>query len=151
MRQTIRIFLALMLISYSSCTKKEAKAPPVIDFKTHYTINPSFDPKSSMVTVAISLDKPLHAYADGEKIGRPVRLEITKKNGWAADGPAIAPKGVTKQLPGLGESVVLQGNFELKQKVIRGHGPGEAKLYLQVCTDTACDQPREHILQITNK
>jgi hypothetical protein len=145
MMQKLILTSALMLILATAC-KKQTPSPQsgAMDFAKHYSISPHFDKKSSTLTVTITLDKGLHAYADGEKIGKPVRLEIIAKDGWAANGLPTTPKGVTKKLDGLGESVILPGNFEVIQKVIEGQGAGEAKLYLQVCTDNACDQPREH-------
>lgn len=136
-------------IAFSSCKKKEeTQSRTVTDFKKHYTITSSYDPSSSVFTVKVTMDPLLHAYAEGETIGRPVRLLISPKNGWAAEGKPKLPQGTKKRLSGLGESVIVEGNIEIKQMVKKGQGPGQATLYLQVCTDNACDQPRAHILTI---
>ena len=121
------------------------KNPP--DFSQMYSIQPQFDNLSKMLTISVNLNDGLHAYATGEKIGRPVRFLVEEKNGWQADGPAEIPPGEKKSLSGLGDTVVLQGNFAVKQKLKPGANHGQGLLYLQVCTIDMCDQPRSHKVQ----
>lgn len=97
-----------------------------------------------MLRIEVMLDKVIHAYADGEKIGRPVKLLVNEQNGWRALGAPTMPHGTHKKLPGLGDSVILEGAFVITQKLSEGRGGGTARLMLQVCSDFSCDQPREH-------
>jgi hypothetical protein len=139
-----QVLLIFLLLTLGSCKKQQPVSAQIIDFDKHYSITTDY--KDSTLTVKIKLDDMLHAYAEGEKIGRPVSLTIKEHNGWQALGPAIVPKGNKKMLIGLGESVTLDNEIELKQKVIKGQGPGQALVYLQVCTDNACDRPKEHVI-----
>lgn len=129
--------LFLFVLMMVGCQKKPT------NFESLYSISSHFDQKTSELSVDISLDKSIHAYADGEKIGIPLRLEVSPKNGWVADGDASIPKGKLKKLSP-GESQVLMGNIKVSQKLKNGTGPGEAHLHLQVCSDKACDRPRVH-------
>lgn len=137
----LKILLFLMLLG---CQKK--KAAEVTDFAGLYSISSRFDEKSSSLLVTISLDEKIHAYADGEKIGIPLKLEVNSKNGWKPDGNAELPKGQKKNLKALGESVVLEGDIQIRQRLKKGHGLGEASLHLQVCSPNSCDMPRVHAL-----
>jgi hypothetical protein len=129
-----------------SCKKKEPPKAPMLDLAQQYEITSSFDKKSSILTVGIKLNDGLHAYAKGEKIGKPVRLEIVDKNGWQALGTTDIPAGKNKDLGTLGKSVVLTGDVNLRQRVKSGTGEGRANLHLQVCTESVCDRPRVHSL-----
>jgi len=137
---------ALLLVG---CKKKEAPIDQdLTDFANHYSLAITFNKADSIMAVDVKLDPNLHAYALGEKIGKPVQLEISPKNGWAADGPPEMPKGKDKDLGALGQSRVIEGPFRITQKLKAGNGPGEGRLYLQVCTTSSCDQPREHTFKI---
>lgn len=142
-----RYLFALLLVAAIAC-KKNPQNPlvPVSDFDNRYLVTSNYDAAKAMLTVDIKLDDTVHAYADGEKIGKPIRLEITAKNGWAPDGDAQIPQGVKKNLAGLGYSMVLRGQISIHQKLKKGTGEGEALLHLQVCADNACDRPRTHKL-----
>ncbi len=133
--------LLIILLLVTAC-KKNA---PIDDFSKLYTIKSRFDEKTSTLVVDISLDNRIHAYAEGEEVGIPVKFELSPKNGWLKDGEAIVPKGKAKNLS-LGKSVVLEGDFKLSQKLKKGQGPGEGTLYLQVCSSDSCDKPKEHTI-----
>jgi hypothetical protein len=137
----LRLCLILIL---AGCQKKTA---PVTDFSDLYSISSRFDQKTANLIVDITLDKRIHAYALGEKIGIPLKIELSPKNGWQENGEAIIPKGKRKNLKSLGESMVLEGDIHIEQKLKSGHGPGEASLHLQVCSDDMCDMPRVHNLK----
>lgn len=139
-----RLMLILSLAFFSGCQKK--KAPEISDFADLYSISSRFDKESSVLAVDIVLDKKIHAYAEGEKSGIPLRLEVNPKNGWQLDGAPELPKGKLKKLESLGESVVLEGDIRIRQKLKKGQGKGEANLYLQVCGENTCDRPRVHPL-----
>jgi hypothetical protein len=141
--------VVLLVIGFLFGCKKNAPIKSTkFDFDKNYSITSSFDEASSILLVDINLADNLHAYADGEKIGKPVTLEIAPKNNWLPDGPLYIPPGEKKMLKDLGESVVLTGKITIKQKVRKGSGNGEALLNLQVCTDNICDRPRTHTLPI---
>lgn len=144
----MRILLLLLVIApIFSCKKKEySQASAIVDFAKHYTINSRYDRAHSVLHVEVILDKAVHAYAEGEKIGRPVTLVINEQNGWQALGSPDMPKGTLKKLSGLGDSIILEDSFVISQKLLPGKGAGTARLLLQVCSDNSCDQPREHPL-----
>ncbi|HXW53081.1 MAG TPA: hypothetical protein VEL47_03135 [Myxococcota bacterium] len=147
MPKTLISLVATLLICVAfSC--KTRQPTEQTDFGNLYKIASSFDKNSGIFSATVSLEKTLHAYALGEKTGQPVSLEISPKNGWAADGPANIPRGVVKKLGALGEATVLEGSFTISQKLKAGLGPGEALLHLQVCSDTACDRPRVHHIKL---
>lgn len=140
---------AALVVTFSSCKQQQpAEKTQVFDFAKYYKISSSLDKTNNVFEVVVTMNPPLHAYAAGEKIGKPVALEIVAAHGWRADGAAQIPYGVKKALPGLSESVILEKSFSIRQKVIKGKGYGEAVLLLQVCTDNLCDQPRQHKLRI---
>lgn len=138
------ILRLLILVFLCGCQKK---SEPITSFDKLYSIKSSFDENNKTLVVDIALDKNIHAYAQGEKIGVPLMLEISPKNDWQKEGEALIPKGEVKELKGLGQSVVLLGNIQVRQKLKRGKGPGEANLHLQVCSENTCDKPRIHALQ----
>lgn len=144
MNHLIRIIVALLVLTSVACRKKESHPTSDFDFQKSYSISSEFNDTTSELDITIHLPEPLHAYATGEKVGKPVTLVVTNKNGWEAVGEPIIPLGEKKKLGELGESVVLQGNVHVRQKLKRGQGPGEAQLLLQVCTDKVCDRPRTH-------
>lgn len=141
-----RIAFLLMLCAICGCKKQQPISNAAYNFDRSYSISAGFDDTTSELAVHVKLDDDLHAYAEGEKVGKAVRIDIMPKNGWAADGPAIIPKGTKKKLNGLGESIILQGDFNIRQKLKPGRDGGEALLHLQVCTDNVCDRPRTHTL-----
>ena len=133
--------LLFLLPLILGCQKKSIDT----DFASLYSISSRFDQNSSQLVVEIKLDKSIHAYAHGEKIGIPLRLAVQQKNGWMTDGDAMIPKGKLKKLS-TGESLVLEGDIKLSQKLKPGKDRGEAELHLQVCSNKACDRPRVHKL-----
>lgn len=147
---TSRFLLFTFVVILFGCTKKKEPPPKItaIDFAKHYSITSRYDKMASMLFVDVKLDDKIHAYARNEKIGKPVDLEILPKNGWAKDGSTVIPDGKTRKLGDLGESVIIEDDFRITQKVKSGTGKGEALLHLQVCTDNICDRPRVHTLVI---
>lgn len=138
------LFLYAFLLFAISCKKKDSSQAihQPIDFSKSFAVTSDFDQKTSILTVNLKMDEHVHAYAQGERIGKPLRLEIVNKNGWQAIGDTVIPEGAKKKLGDLGESRVLEGEVKLKQELKKGSGPGEATLYLQICTDNVCDRPR---------
>src|SRR5580704_18017438 len=116
--------LLLMLIFSPACKKKEPPSKNIVNFDKLYSITSKYDDKTSLLFIDIKLDDKLHAYAQGEKIGKPVSLEISPKNGWLPNEPARIPQGTVKKLA-LGYSIVLEGSIRLSQSLIQGRGPGE--------------------------
>jgi hypothetical protein len=142
----VNFIFILFLLSVVSCKKNRSNVTSQEkDFDSHYSINAKYDNNTSLLTVHVQLDGSIHAYAEGEKIGRPVNLELIEKNGWKPLGPKNIPAGKTMKINGL-ESTVLTESFEISQKVKKGQNEGEALLYLQVCKKNLCDRPRTHKL-----
>lgn len=148
----LKLFLLVVLCSSSllSCknNRKDAASSESADFANSFSISSEFVDELSQFNVTIHLKDNLHAYAIGEKTGKPVDLKISDLNGWATDGDLKIPAGHKKKIGELGESVVLEGDVTLSQKLKKGSGRGEAQLYLQVCTALACDRPRIHKLPL---
>lgn len=68
-----------------------------VEFSKHYHISSRLD--KTILVVTVKLDDMLHAYAEGEKIGKPVRLTIKHTGGFKELGKAIIPVGAKKTLP----------------------------------------------------
>lgn len=133
----------LLVVGILGCKKQN----PII-FEDSYIITTKLNKELHVLTVFVDLKKNFHAYAAGEKVGKPVKLEIKPDNAWHAVGEALIPAGRIKKLASLGQSNVLEGKFTIKQSVKIGSGTGKAILYMQVCTDTLCDRPRAHELML---
>lgn len=138
----VRWILVMGLCLLMSC--KKGIEQKVTDFSDSYHINTSYTTKDSLLRIDVELKKGIHAYALGEKIGKPISLEVINKNGWVANDDAILPKGLRKNLGSLGSSMVLENQFSIEQKLIKGKGHGIALLHMQVCSDNTCDKPRSH-------
>lgn len=128
------------------CTKRQENQQATLNFEKSVDIKTKFIDSSSTLTIDVSFPKNMHAYADGEKIGKPIALDIVEKNGWAKVGEPQLPKGNKKPLGSLGESFVVDSPLHISQKLTKGTGEGEAYLHLQVCTKDLCDRPRRHRL-----
>ena len=150
MKNHFLLLFLLMAVFATSCKSKKTGENPSesVDFNNSFSISSEFVDATSQFEITVHLTDPLHAYAPGEKIGKPIKLEITGLHGWVADGPLKIPQGRKKKIGALGEGVVLQGDVRLSQKLKKGDGKGEALLHLQVCTANACDRPRVHRLPI---
>lgn len=129
-----------------ACQKKPAHSSNTYDFTQPPAITTRIDKINSLLELTIDLPNEVHAYAPGEKIGKPIDLTISTKNGWVQRATPIIPAGEKKDLGSLGETHVLTGKITVKQKLTIGDGEGEALLYLQICTEHACDRPRIHNL-----
>ena len=104
----------------------------------------SADPAQSQVMVKVEIQPGFHAYTVGETVGKPLALEIADDSAYALDGEVQYPAGVTKDLP-IGKSVIVEGQAEVRAKVkAKADAKGLAKgtFRYQVCTDEACDRPR---------
>jgi len=132
----------------SGMVRKPGEAPTKApNFKDAFTLSSSFDKASSTVKVQMNLQPGFHAYAAGEKIGKPVSLDVNG-NGWAVDGAVSVPAGKQKDLGELGISMILEGQVPISAKVKGGTGDVTGTLNVQVCTDTACDRPRPHAIKV---
>lgn len=111
------------------------------DFEDAIEIEPSFDGRT--VTMHIRLKEGFHAYAPGEKTGRPIRFEPAKGTVWS-HGEAKYPEGKKKQTS-MGPSVIIEKEAEASLPVSTtapAPGPVKGRFHYQVCTDRACDRPR---------
>lgn len=147
--------LLLVLGLMASCQKTSvppavttSSGAPVVDFARSFSITPSYDQKSATLRVLIKLVPGVHAYGQGEKIGRPVALQISSAGNWVVVHGPMVPDGHLRKLGSQGTSVVLDGEFTIEATVKHGFGPVVGVLHLQVCSDTACDRPREHIISV---
>lgn len=140
------LYLALFLLI--ACQKKAAAPAQAPNFANAAQINTAINESGDLLTITVNLADGFHAYGPQEKIGKPVRLVVEQNNGWAALSAPLVPTGVVKKIAGLEDSYIISNSFNLNQKLKPGTGPGRAILYLQICTDSACDRPRTHEIQL---
>ena len=143
MKKLVFIYIILFILS---CKKQSSTPNILVDFEKSYAI--SHEIKSNILIITISLKNNYHAYALGERIGKPIGLEIIPEHGWAAAGPLTMPPGQSKKLSSLGPSQILEGTFSLSRPIKIGTQKGKALLHMQICTDTACDRPRTHEINL---
>jgi DsbC/DsbD-like thiol-disulfide interchange protein len=124
-------------------SKPERAAP---DFAGAITLSPRFDPATSEVAVSVDLRPGYHVYTTGETTGRPLALALDPASSWRAAGEPEYPDGKKKQTS-LGTSVVVEDHAEVRlavePKTEADPGPVRGHLRYQVCTESACDRPRE--------
>src|SRR5690348_14686953 len=84
---------------------------------------PKYDKKSKTLSVHVTLQDGVHAYARGESVGKPVDLVVKSHNGWKTVGDLQIPKGKEKRLKTSGKSVIIDGSFDVKTLVEGGKGP----------------------------
>ncbi len=129
-------------------TKPAALPVAAPDFANAVAIVPSYDKASSTLSVTLRIKPDFHAYALGEEVGKPVSLAIDDKNAWHIVGAANVPAGTKKELGDLGTSVILQGDVAMTAKVEGGSGDISGVVTAQVCTDNACDRPKQHTFSV---
>ena len=130
----------LLIILLSSCIDSCNKN--LMSEKSQlFTIKHCYDKEKQVLIVNVQLKSGMHAYALGEKIGKPVSLKITEQNGWKALKPAEIPMGKEKRIGDI-NSIVLDKNFIIKQYLQEGSGQTSASLFIQVCSDDFCSKPQ---------
>lgn len=120
----------------------------VPDFSKALQVSSAFDQKSGQVIVNLDIKDGFHAYAPGEEVGIPVKLNIAEEGGWTLSGDPEIPAGKVKDLGELGKSLILEGMVPIKSKVEGGQGAVKGHVRVQVCTKKACDRPRKHPFQV---
>lgn len=120
------------------------KATTTEEFQAALKYEASYDAASGKVVIKANVAEGFHAYAPGDEISIPVSLKVGEDNGWKAVGDPVLPAGKKKDLGDLGVSFVLDGDFELAQAVKDGKGEIKGTFGAQVCTEKACDRPRQH-------
>lgn len=139
-----QVFL-ILIVGLLSCDKfKTHEKIEDTNFENSYKISSNLDKDQNLLILNIKLKKNFHAYARGEKIGKPVSLEIIRVNGYSAEGEALIPVGTIKKMASSAQSHVIEGDFEIKQRMKMGSGIGKAILRMQICTASLCDRPRTH-------
>ncbi|MBL91506.1 MAG: hypothetical protein CMH56_06800 [Myxococcales bacterium] len=121
-----------------------AKATTTEEFQAALKYEASYDAAAGKVLIKANVAKGFHAYAPGDEISIPVSIKVGEDNGWKSVGEPTLPKGTKKDLGDLGVSFVLDGEFELSQAVKDGKGEIKGSFGAQICTDKACDRPRQH-------
>jgi hypothetical protein len=121
-------------------------APP--DFANALAVAPAYDKATGKLTVSLDIKPGFHAYAAGEEVGKPVELAVDDKNGWKLEGAPTVPAGTKKDLGTLGTSVILEGKVDLTATVKGGTGDIAGVVTAQVCTDKACDRPKQHTFTV---
>ncbi len=139
--------IILCLCFLIGCVKTPQKISQPENFTDAATWDAHYDKPTELLTVDVKLKEGFHAYAAGEKIGRPVTFSISPLSDWKLVGPVNAPAGKVKKL-GSQDSVVLENAFSLTGKVVGGKKVIYGELQLQVCTDRQCDQPRIHAFMV---
>lgn len=151
----------LVLCLLTACTKSAdtssfranraaALAQGPVDFTDSVTWDAHYDASVKRLMVDVHLKKGFHAYAPGEKVGKPVTLNILPLGKWKLTGPIQVPAGMTKRL-GQQESNVLEDNFTLSVPMEGGKKVIYGELVIQVCTETQCDKPRLHPFMVKVK
>ncbi len=143
---------ALLFATLVDCECKPARHQVVENLDPYVNVpfawKQIYDSSRQELVIEVELKKGFHAYAPGEQIGRPVFVDIDNANGWHTTGEVTLPKGLKKSLGSLGESVVLEGQFQIQARVVGGKGPINGILHMQICTEQACDRPREHAFSV---
>jgi hypothetical protein len=121
--------------------REAPEMPKAPDFKNAMQLSAALSGESDL-TVTLQLKEGFHAYAPGEKVGKPVQLSVAEAGGWKMEGAPVIPNGREKDLGELGKSLVLEGKVPLKAVVKGGAGAVKGQVRVQICTDTACDRPR---------
>lgn len=153
------LFSLFLFLNSCQCNKPEPHkhtttrtSPKISDnFSDAFTWRPEFDSVKNIFWIKVQLRDGFHAYASGEKIGKPVGIEILDFNGWHVNGAAILPVGKTISLGELGNSQVLENNFVVGAKVIGGKGNLQGIFKMQLCSNTSCDRPREYPFEFVMK
>lgn len=120
----------------------------VPDFKGALKVTPRFDTAQKTLTVQLAIQPGFHAYAPGEEIGKPVTLSVDPSSGWALDGDVVIPAGKEKDLGELGKSLILEGTVSIRAKVKGAGAKVAGSVTVQICTDNACDRPRQHAFEL---
>lgn len=127
----MKIILFLLILA-CSCTSKQ---------KSDSQITYEFNPKTRELSVKVKLPEGMHAYAAGEPIGKPIELVIDPKNKWQLAEKPILPTGNEKHL--------LDKQFELKARLKGGRGPIYGTFKMQLCSDSACERPRDYTFKVS--
>lgn len=139
------LLISLLLSScFDSCQK--TKIDPHSEL---FTVKYTYDKSSQLLLVNVELRKDMHAYAAGEKIGKPVDLHIEEKNGWRILSEPQIPLGKEKIIAGI-SSVLLDKNFTIKQYLQAGDDETTASLFIQVCSEDFCSKPQVYVFNIKN-
>ena len=136
--------IAVALISAACPQREEGNAQNPPDFASAFHHAVRYERAQRSLVVELQIAPRFHAYTVGEKIGRPLLLELAPDSDFLADGPVAYPKGTTKDLP-IGRSVIVEGRAEISVGLRpKGESKGTIKgtLRYHVCTDRACDRPR---------
>lgn len=147
-----------LLIAATSCEEKVAPrvvADAPVDFAKAIDIAARYDAGAKAVVVSIAIAPGFHAYAEGETVGKPLKLVIAPGSPVELKDPRY-PSGTQKMLP-IGRSMVVEGKAEIVAPVVL-KGTAEpppagtaikAQLSYQVCKETACDRPRTLDLELS--
>lgn len=135
-------YLFTIIILLSSCFDS-CKNKALNNDEPFFTVSHIYDSQAKLLLVNVKLKDGMHAYALGEKIGKPVSLQVEKQNGWKALGSAEIPLGEEKTLGGI-TSVVIEKSFTIKQALEAGEGQTSASLFIQVCSDDFCSKPQTY-------
>lgn len=130
--RAIFFVLSIFVFGCQMCSK------PMQDSRL-YNIEYGFDDIKSELWVKVKMAKNIHAYAEGEKIGRPVALRVMEENGWQKTAEAEIPKGKVKN-----NSVLIEKDFTVKQHLKKGDGVLKAFFDIQVCGNSNCYAPQTH-------
>lgn len=138
------------LLATAACLDDRRPAPPAspADFASAFSFSPRLDEANGRLVVDVRMQEGFHAYAPGERIGRPVELSVLPTGGWSAAGAVALPAGRERDLGPLGRSVVLEDAFTITLPVSPGAGALAGELKIQVCTNDVCEKPRVHRFEV---
>ncbi|MFO0722340.1 MAG: protein-disulfide reductase DsbD family protein [Myxococcota bacterium] len=159
--QDVPIFFALTLVAaIGGCKEPAGSAPPeraqAVDFAAAIELHPRYDAAAHAIVVEVSIAPGFHAYAEGETVGRPLKLEVAGAEPIELSGAPRYPAGREKMLP-IGRSMVVEGKSEIVAPIVKrgtteapsAGTPFKANLSYQVCKETACDRPRTLEIQLS--
>lgn len=123
--------LVTTLLLLISCSSKPSEQPQIAY---------DFNQTTQELKIRVKLPAGLHAYGLGEKIGRPIGLEIGSESNWRLVGQPNLPVGDQKHL--------LSKEFQVTAKLTGGAGPVSGVFKMQLCSDNSCGRPQDYAFKI---
>jgi hypothetical protein len=150
-----RLLLAVLLAACEPASAPTASRAPeesaaAPDWSRAFRHRVRHDAARRALVVELELEPGFHAYAAGETVGRPLRLELDPASPVRLSGEVTYPAGRERMLP-IGRSVIVEGKAEIVAP-LAASPPGAAisgRLHYQVCSDEACDRPRSAPFTLT--
>ena len=135
----------------SSCLgrgpQQSVLAAKAVDFDSAFFVQTQYNANENRLTIQLRLKAGYHVYAPKERIGQPLSVTIDSQGGWQLHGHPIMPQGNQKQL-GDETSWVLSDTIAIHAILKPGQGPIRGMFNFHMCTNGACDLPREYAFTV---